>query len=73
MKTQATTIAVSALSTLVMIVPSFAQGGGHAKHRPRAGAVEAFPNYYDSTAGSYSHSSGSDYGDISGAIGGMGH
>jgi hypothetical protein len=72
MKTQATMIAVGALSTLVMIVPSFAQGG-HAKHHPWAGAVEAYPNYYDSTAGSYSHSSDSDYGDISGAIGGMGH
>jgi hypothetical protein len=73
MKSQATMIAVGALSTLVMIVPSFAQGGGHAKHHPRAGAVEAYPNYYDSTAGSYSHSSDSDYGAISGAIGGMGH
>jgi hypothetical protein len=73
MKTQATMIAVSAFSILVMIVPSFAQGRGHAKHHPRAGAGEAYPNYYDSTAGSYSHSSDSGYGDISGAIGGMGH
>ena len=47
MKTQATMIAVGALSTLVMIVPSFAQGGGHAKHHPRAGAVQAYPNYYN--------------------------
>jgi hypothetical protein len=73
MKTQATMIVVGALSTLVTIVPSFAQGDGHAKHHPRAGAVEAYPNYYDSTAGSYSHRSDSDYGNISGAIGGMGH
>ena len=73
MKTQATMMAVGALSTLVMIGPCFAQGGGHAKHHPRAGAVVAYPNYYDSTAGSNSHSSDSDYGDISGAIGGMGH
>jgi len=73
MKKQASAMAMGVLLALVMTAPSFAQGGGHAKHHPRAGAVEAYPNYYDSTAGSYRRSSDSDYGDISGAIGGMGH
>jgi hypothetical protein len=73
MKKQATTIAVGALLTLVMIVPSLAQGGGQAKHHGRANAAHAYSGYYNSTTGSYGSDSNSDYGGISGAIGGVGH
>ena len=73
MKKQAAAVAMGALLTLVMTAPSFAQGGGHAKHHPRANAVEANPNYYNSTAGSYGNDSSGGYGGLSGAIGGIGH
>ena len=73
MKKQATTMAVGALLTLVMIVPSFAQGGGQAKHHGRASATHAYSGYYNSTTGAYGSDSSGDYGGISGAIGGVGH
>ena len=70
MKKQAAAVAMGALLTLVMTAPSFAQGGGHAKHHPRANTAQPYPNYYDSTTGS----SGNDpSGGLSGAIGGIGH
>jgi hypothetical protein len=69
MKKQATTMVVGALLILAMLVPSFAQGGGHAKHHGRASAGGAYSGYYNSTAASY----GYDAGISSGAIGGIGH
>jgi hypothetical protein len=70
---KASVIAMAALMTLVMTAPSFAQGGAHAKHHPRASAAQVNPNYYNSAAGSYGNDSPSGYGGISGAIGGVGH
>jgi hypothetical protein len=73
MKKQASAMAMGVLLALVMTAPSFALGGGHAKHHPRANAAQPYPNYYDSTAGSYGNDSDGGYGGLSGAIGGMGH
>jgi hypothetical protein len=70
---KASVIAMAALMALVMTAPSFAQGGAHAKHHPRAGSAQVNPNYYNSTAGSYGNDPTSGYGGISGAIGGVGH
>jgi hypothetical protein len=68
---KASVMAMGALLTLVMTAPSFALGGAHAKHHPSSAQVN--PNYYNSAAGSYGNDSNSDYGGISGAIGGVGH
>ena len=73
MKKQAAAVAMGALLTLVMAVPSFAQGGGHTKHHPRANAAQPYPNYYDSATGSSGNDSSGGYGGLSGAIGGIGH
>jgi hypothetical protein len=73
MKKQASALVMGALFTLVMIVPSFAQGNGHVRHHFRASAADGHSNYYNSAAGPYGNASSSDYGGISGAIGGMGH
>jgi hypothetical protein len=73
MKKQASALSMGALLTLVMIVPSFAQGNGHVRQHFRASAAGGHSNYYNSAAGSYGNDSSSDYGGISGAIGGMGH
>jgi hypothetical protein len=73
MKKQASAFAMGALLTLVMIVPSFAQGNGRAKHHFRASPADGYSNYYNSAAGPYGNDSAGDYGGISGAIGGMGH
>jgi len=73
MKKQAAAMAMGALLTLVMTAPSFAQGGGHAKHHPRANAAQPNPNYYNSTTGSNGSDFDGGYGGLSGAIGGIGH
>jgi hypothetical protein len=73
MKQRASALAVGALLTLVMIVPSFAQGNGHVKHRFRAGAAERSSNHYNAPTGSNDNDSSGDYGGLSGAIGGIGH
>jgi hypothetical protein len=73
MKKQASALAMGALLTLVMIVPSFAQGNGHVRHHFRASAAAGHSNYYNSAAGSYGNDSSGDYGSLSGAIGGIGH
>jgi hypothetical protein len=73
MKKQASALAMGALLTLVMIVPSFAQGNGHVRHHFRAGATDGRSNYYNSAAGSYDNDSSGGYGGLSGAIGGIGH
>ena len=72
MKKQASAVTMGALLTLVMIIPSFAQGGGHVKHHFRAGAG-AHSNDYKPTAGSDQDDSSGGYGGLSGAIGGIGH
>jgi hypothetical protein len=72
MNKQASTMTMGALLTLVMIIPSFAQGGGHVRHHFRAGA-NARPNDYNPTAGSDHDDSSGGYGGLSGAIGGIGH
>ena len=72
MNKQASALTVGALLTLVMIIPSFAQGGGHVRHHFRAGA-SAHSSDYNPTAGSDHDDSSGGYGGLSGAIGGMGH